>query len=290
MPKQLLALARSGDPNIDMNGAWDIVHKAFANTRLTVVTDRVVALAGLAKLWKSLLQDTYWVGMWKKTIHHDLVWEVPIRKWRRVWLENEESKLSQYRAPSWSWLSVEGTTYLSQSLQDQGGAVAFEYVYQVVDVQIKHPTDDVTGPVQHGALYFRGNIIPVVLEGLATHIDDCHPYWNFKMAGLEDHYSPTLSLPDYGKSGVPTRSTADEHYCMPLVIRHNSVVICMLLEAIEDSPNTFRRIGLGEISAKRSEADGMSRFVERLKEMQTQWQVPAVAFDEASGLCTICVV
>lgn len=289
-PKELLALASQKNSVMGNKHTWDIVHKAYANTRLTFPTDRVLALAGLAKYFQCCFQDTYVVGMWRQTLHINLVWEVPSRKWRRVWSETDKKKLSQYRAPSWSWLSVEGTTYLSQALQDQGDNQELKFVYEIIDVHMAHITDDQTGLVKHGSLYLRGILVPIALGELKEHMEDCYPYWSFTLVGFEQHDGPINSFPDYGKGDLPNLSQGHEHYCMPLVIRNDHVVICMLLEISKESENAFRRIGLGEIHAKYPGSGGISKVVDQLRGMNKPKDLPCVNFDKTRGECTVCVV
>ncbi|KAK1758983.1 heterokaryon incompatibility protein-domain-containing protein [Echria macrotheca] len=86
---------------------WPAVVNAFTKRDLTVEMDRLPALAGVVTELLSLTHrgDTYLAGLWRSSIFEDLLWEVDLAftpqstTWRRP---------KGYRAPSWSWASIEG--------------------------------------------------------------------------------------------------------------------------------------------------------------------------------------
>jgi hypothetical protein len=44
--------------------------------KLTKISDRVVAVSGVAKEMKAILKDEYMAGLWRKDLLHELVWFV----------------------------------------------------------------------------------------------------------------------------------------------------------------------------------------------------------------------
>ena len=67
---------------------------------LTYSKDKLPALSGLARcISKTRPGDQYLAGVWKSEIPGNLLWGV----------EKDSTRPSTYRAPSWSWASVDGT-------------------------------------------------------------------------------------------------------------------------------------------------------------------------------------
>ncbi|KAJ4354629.1 uncharacterized protein N0V89_006366 [Didymosphaeria variabile] len=77
--------------------AWRQAVKQYAQLNLTFPKDRFPALAGIARMWDPQYQSQYLAGLWRPSIHLDLLWLV-YKPCRRP---------SEWRAPTWSWASLE---------------------------------------------------------------------------------------------------------------------------------------------------------------------------------------
>jgi len=90
-------------------GRWASMVNAFSRRKLTRESDRLPALSGIVKELQLQTGDEYLAGLWRQDIWHDLQWDVDIlfadkdAEWRRP---------VTYRAPSWSWASIEGPIYM----------------------------------------------------------------------------------------------------------------------------------------------------------------------------------
>ena len=117
---ELGAHVSKDDEGLIMYGAtsytdWQHILETYSNTNLTKRTDKLIAIAGLAQEWAARTQDTYLAGLWKDDIHRQLLWhsqllEEPLRK-----------RCIPYRAPTWSWASLDATIYnevVAESLSD----------------------------------------------------------------------------------------------------------------------------------------------------------------------------
>lgn len=93
-------LVRADDEEWD----WKEIVGSYAHTQLTVGSDRLPALAGVARRHAKLTGRHYLAGMWRETLVDQLVWVVLTHPLGYIGYH----KRPEWRAPTWSWASVEG--------------------------------------------------------------------------------------------------------------------------------------------------------------------------------------
>jgi hypothetical protein len=82
---------------------WQSMVEAYSRCSLTKSEDKLVALSGLAQSIRDVTGDEYLAGMWRRTMAFDLPW------WRDTESRNLHPRnTTPYRAPSWSWASLDG--------------------------------------------------------------------------------------------------------------------------------------------------------------------------------------
>lgn len=87
---------------------WRALVEEYSDRLLTQNTDKLSAVSGLAKEITNILHgaegasDIYLAGLWKREFLSDLTWRV-------VSFGPESRGVQHYRAPSWSWASVDGS-------------------------------------------------------------------------------------------------------------------------------------------------------------------------------------
>lgn len=84
---------------------WRMIVAIYTRANLTRDSDKLPALSGIALLFQHVLQDSYFAGLWRKSFVFDMTWS-PADLGRRVL-----TRPSVYRAPSWSWASVDGPVH-----------------------------------------------------------------------------------------------------------------------------------------------------------------------------------
>lgn len=78
---------------------WNSLVREYSNCALTIPDDRLPAFSGVADLFQEVTGDRYLAGLWRSNLLHLLDW----------WVDQPRSRASEnYRAPSWSWASVDG--------------------------------------------------------------------------------------------------------------------------------------------------------------------------------------
>jgi hypothetical protein len=119
---------------------WRSIVSHYSTLNITALSDRLPALSGLAKKMQSKVHDQYLAGMWRNSLTADLFWKAV----------NGDStpKLPLWRAPSWSWASVD--TEISFDFGRQPQAYC-----QVVDAKCVPDGVDTTGGVLSGYIVIR---------------------------------------------------------------------------------------------------------------------------------------
>jgi hypothetical protein len=87
-------------------GIWRNIVQNYSRRRLTVLSDRLPAIAGISKKFQDSWSDEYYAGIWRRQFIPSLTW----RRKESIYGPEAQywSPLVEYRAPSWSWASIEG--------------------------------------------------------------------------------------------------------------------------------------------------------------------------------------
>ncbi|KAL9053168.1 MAG: hypothetical protein Q9206_004039 [Seirophora lacunosa] len=104
--KRLQSMGDSrSSPNLHAHFIWNKIVAAYTAGELTVASDKLVAISGLGERMQSSLQGEYLAGLWRGTLASDLLWKVTDGKQANGL---PSTRAAQYRAPSWSWASLDG--------------------------------------------------------------------------------------------------------------------------------------------------------------------------------------
>ncbi|KAF8866584.1 HET-domain-containing protein, partial [Acephala macrosclerotiorum] len=87
---------------------WREIVREFSKRQLTFATDKLPALAGVAYEMAAMSQQSYHAGLWKGDLINDLLW---CRDFPTIPLPRPN-----YRAPSWSWASIDSPVVWSKSV------------------------------------------------------------------------------------------------------------------------------------------------------------------------------
>lgn len=140
---------------------WDAVTKTiyhvwyegvseFSDRRLTFMTDKLPALAGIASRIYDITADDYLAGHWRRELERSLLWRVETGIY-----SGHPSRPSVYRAPSWSWASVNASTSFDIVDLQYDSPVAIE----VVDASVETDGENPFGCVVGGKLTIKANVM-----------------------------------------------------------------------------------------------------------------------------------
>jgi hypothetical protein len=87
---------------------WRNVLESYAARKLTVPTDRILAMSGIADRYGAMFQDNYLAGLWKFAFPFELLWM------RKASQRPVPRSTKEYQAPSWSWAAItQGISFAS---------------------------------------------------------------------------------------------------------------------------------------------------------------------------------
>lgn len=146
----------------DLDEVWTTIVRRYSRCNLTYSSDKLPALSGLAQNFSMvrgsdfpLDGNSYLAGIWRSHLPYALCWFQDI--FRSEDVELRRYRPDPYRAPSWSWASVEGAVRSVPS----GIPAAF-----VVDAKVLPEKEEyAAGMVKGGVLHLRSRIIgPATLD------------------------------------------------------------------------------------------------------------------------------
>ena len=141
---------------------WPLIAEAYAKCHLTKETDKCMAISGIAEEVQLATTDLYFAGLWDSCFVEQLCWVIAHHS-------NETQRRTRiqpliYRAPSWSWLSIDSNIdFFSEDTDDMS---APETLFNVLRVEIENTGLNKFGPIKGGSLVGRGMLIPGMWKNL----------------------------------------------------------------------------------------------------------------------------
>ena len=135
---------------------WYETVKGYTRRSITKPVDRLPALAGLAKALAERTGDEYLAGIWKQGLIEGLLW----------YGEDDLLLTPTYRAPSWSWASVDG--FINFTLYNFYGRCQwkymmanFEFTATCIESVIKPTGQDQYGSIKSGWIRLKAPLFPI---------------------------------------------------------------------------------------------------------------------------------
>lgn len=131
---------------------WYKLVEDYTSRNLTVLTDKLEAIAGVASVVNINLKDDYVAGMWRSSPPQALLWR-PDREYDGLFKRSFTPYApSMYRAPSWSWASLEGKV----AYPFARWASEEKTISRILDMQCTVPGSNPYGKVTNGYLMIHG--------------------------------------------------------------------------------------------------------------------------------------
>jgi hypothetical protein len=130
--------------------SWESLVNMYSRRKLTFSSDKFVALSGMAQAMHFQHNDEYVAGMWRSKLEGQLCWSLG---------NNGQAKDGKetvpYRAPTWSWASVDGEIRFNVKNFDASKTIV---TIKVLEVEIVQP-----GPDLFGAICFAKLLISCIM-------------------------------------------------------------------------------------------------------------------------------
>jgi hypothetical protein len=229
-------------PDFVLGNAWWQLVTVYTRASLTKDGDKLVAISGVAKQMQNRFAETniYLAGLWKTNLVYQLPWSTSATEFG--------ARPETYRAPSWSWASVDGvisSPHILSSYRTQVLAQVLE-AYTI-------PVADPMGQVRSGSIRLRGRLCRAALKMKGPLPLEISLYSLDKTTYLGGASLDT----DAGWLGAGTER---EVHCMPMFqerTSHGREMNGVLIEPTNFKRGQFRRIG-----SFRLLQDSCSRFDE----------------------------
>jgi hypothetical protein len=235
---------------------WNDIISAFSSAFLTKPSDKIVALSGIAKWMKEILHDEYVAGLWRNNLVPQLLWKV--KDWKQI-DGSPSNRPSGYRAPSFSWASIDGV--IAPLIGPTEFEVTGTALLDILEISTRPKTNDETGILEKAHLRVAGTLKQLQLQKVV-----CGD-------GGEMNVSGHASGPSINKAmntvmivnGKVLRKAGQKYWTLSTPSVHLDVdqnsfegqtnLYCvnvfkdkslygLLLEGIPDLPGTFRRLGV----------------------------------------------
>ncbi|KAK6827592.1 hypothetical protein PG987_010933 [Apiospora arundinis] len=231
-------------PPKDHEGAlrwWEYVVHHYTSRQLTNPSDKLPALSGLAQLRKRVKGGVYLAGLWKDSILHDLCWYHTFDY--NVATSGGVGRRPSYRAPSWSWASVDTDSPCSWWWIGEIGRHPISPQAEpkpactILESACEPKTSDPTGEVLSGFLDIKVALIPVEICADPKQ----RVVWTVHNIGISlnlEFFKPDCKIEEDGLS------LGDRVYCAPIAETVCSTRLeygCLVLKKL--STGEYWRVG-----------------------------------------------
>ena len=227
--------AATPDPDLLVRGIWSGIVGRYSVTSLTKGEDKLVAISGIAKRLQGLFDDEYLAGLWRKSLPSQLLWSVERSE---VETNLQLTRPRPYRAPSWSWASVDQKVNIWGWSYDG-------ILITILDAVVSPVGPDSTGQIKDGFIRLNGRIL--LAELLITPVLQ-KPHADLRMSS-EDLKG--LCILDTQLQAIDTTAV----YFLPIrshIYENKPWIEGLLLQPAARGNGTYERIGVYNCMGEKS--------------------------------------
>lgn len=200
---------------------------------LTFLEDRPVAISGIAKILHDQTGSEYLAGIWRDTVIEDLMWVLKLAA---------QPRPKPSRAPSWSWLSIEG--HVANARDSKIGNV--RVVVEITEINIDPPNS--FGRVANGVLKLKVTGMLKVILDHTQHWDNSEKNpsleryitYHDPSTGKSSQFSFRLDCSDWYKQGQELSKVI---YLLPFCLWTYRVQGLLVIHPKEMKKGSYVRIG-----------------------------------------------
>lgn len=147
-PYHLGSLLKIGNAESTYRAWYSSVIRRYSGRNLTLSSDNLPAISGVAKLFQRKLHDRYVAGLWANDILEGILW----KRIDGLMMQRSVIMPTSYCAPSWSWASVLSPVSYYESKLVRTYTVA-------LNVECTPTGTDLTGRIRAGAAILYGPLV-----------------------------------------------------------------------------------------------------------------------------------
>ncbi|KAI0723615.1 HET-domain-containing protein [Earliella scabrosa] len=210
--------------------SWAEAVGEYSQRSISVPGDKLVAFAAIAELFHRFWKSEYLAGLWRSTLVEDLLW---YKK-----LDRRHPRPQAYRAPSWSWASIDGRV-LASSVDDRLDPNSEETeTCEIVGCEVVEATPAVPfGAVSSGTLHLRAAMVEAVWNP-----DSSTPDIYVLTSTPSTSDSPTEPV-HIGSAYPDCKEDVQDIWAVPVLWNTTAQYAAGLIVTRADEPGRYRRVG-----------------------------------------------
>lgn len=240
---------------------WNKILKAYTQCDLTISSDKLIAISGVAQKLKHLWGDEsvhYHAGIWSFGMIQALLWQTSAE-------DQSTTRSKEYRAPSWSWASINGRIDPGIIIDNDSNSNTSQVCRaKILEVKLSHPISDF-GAVSEGYLRIRG---PLARMTCQLSLDESPEAYEYRITRVPKWYVITGEAVDevgffqqWNDWSWPLLAEihADLIYLITLESRffkspvaHDKVMTGLLLRPTKSKGGQYERLGFFCITASKT--------------------------------------
>ena len=228
-PRRHLLRPSSDQEDADpLTETWNTVVHAYSSRITSFAEDKLPALSGLAHSLKDRMSSRYLAGIWDRDFVNGLLWYKPPSA-----LMNHPQRLNKYRAPSWSWASVDGHVFktpipLTPEMQ----------IAKIYEAQTVLRGSDPMGAVRHGHIRMSTLLTEVQYHYMGS--EETHHYSTYtcKTNDLSEAFNPHWAFELPGPHHIPSGTSFS---C--IILGYSDCTTAIVLRQLNSIDRTFERVG-----------------------------------------------
>ena len=229
----------SGSASLEREFVWDwySMLENYTARNLTNPDDKLPALSGIANIMISRINDRYIAGLWESHLNIGMLWQ---RSSKSPWLKRPP----KWRAPSWSWASLDGTILMPSEQYIESSMNPFTPTLTAIDVEIQPLGLDPHGRLAFGAVTLTGR-----LKRINSRVNPSSAqYAPYPESGIgQDHIWVEGESVGHVNYDEDFEENNQELYCLQMTeVHYPKRIICHVLVLSYTGKNSdYKRIGLG---------------------------------------------
>ena len=244
------------------HNVWYDIVEHYTKCELSYKSDILPAISGVATQYQKMTGDKYFAGLWKSDLARGLLWRTPY--WNSVAKLRKSSLPVNYRAPSWSWSSIDAT-YINWDLVSDWSSIdgidvttelvdeskQGESCYELLDITTNPADFNKFGAVTGGRLNVEGSILPAYVLDLKE--DTGRQYYEDNILLEPRDYDNNFigrfdpDVTGYKPSSISIVPIIRSKHSFQATGIEEEPVLCLALKPILGQAGFYKRVGVATI-------------------------------------------